>query len=30
MKEYMELRDRMTASKSGSFIEIDVNPYGSV
>ena len=27
VKEYMEFRDRMTASKADCFIEIDINPY---
>jgi primosomal protein N' len=28
--EYMRFRDRMTETKAPCFIEIDVNPYGSV
>ena len=27
VREYMECRERMTGSKSGCFIEIDINPY---
>ena len=29
VREYMELRDRLTEAKSGCFIEIDINPYGT-
>lgn len=30
VSEYMAFRDRMTDSKAPAFIEIDINPYGSI
>ena len=30
LKEYMEFRDRLIESKADCFIEIDVNPYGTI
>ena len=30
VNEYMAFRDRMIESKAPAFIEIDINPYGSI